>query len=371
MATVQSRVVRDSHGKFAGVVAATIDSVFFKEVLKLSLSQPEVQISLINLNGDVINSQPSDLVGKSLKGDIAYSEHVQSGQPLTRHLNVTKIDSIKKLSVFYNVPNSALAIIVSRNYSSVTAEWFHSMYDHVIAFTLLIVTMLFVSWLAIRRQNAFILAQRQLTESELQLRTIIDSEPECVKQLAKDGSLLQMNLAGLNIIEADSLDQVLGLKIHLLVKPDYQEAFLSLTQKVFAGESGCLAFEIQGLKGGQRWLETHAAPLRNSESQIIALLGITRDITERRQAENALQEERLKLQKTLEEVRTLRGIVPICANCKKIRDDKGYWSQVEQYVSKHTEAQFSHSICPSCAKELYPKYYDDHGNRIRDTKKTE
>lgn len=68
-----------------------------------------------------------------------------------------------------------------------------------------------------------------------------------------------------------------------------------------------------------------------------------------------------ELQKALDEVRTLRGIVPICASCKKIRDDNGFWSQVEKYVGDHTEATFSHSICPSCAKKLYPEYYDAEG----------
>jgi hypothetical protein len=61
----------------------------------------------------------------------------------------------------------------------------------------------------------------------------------------------------------------------------------------------------------------------------------------------------------LEEIKTLQGIIPICAQCKKIRDDKGYWEQVELYVSKHTKAQFSHGICPACAKELYPEYIKD------------
>ena len=75
---------------------------------------------------------------------------------------------------------------------------------------------------------------------------------------------------------------------------------------------------------------------------------LERALVDRKQAEAALEEERRRLQQALEEVRTLRGIVPICAYCKKIRDDEGYWNQVEQYVGKHTEAKFSHGICPAC-----------------------
>lgn len=58
--------------------------------------------------------------------------------------------------------------------------------------------------------------------------------------------------------------------------------------------------------------------------------------------------------KTEKELKTLRGILPICASCKKIRDDKGYWAQIETYIREHSEVEFSHSLCPDCAKKLYP-----------------
>ena len=61
-----------------------------------------------------------------------------------------------------------------------------------------------------------------------------------------------------------------------------------------------------------------------------------------------------ELQDALAEVRKLRGIIPICASCKKVRDDKGYWNQIELYIREHSEADFSHGICPECAKNLYP-----------------
>jgi uncharacterized small protein (DUF1192 family) len=73
----------------------------------------------------------------------------------------------------------------------------------------------------------------------------------------------------------------------------------------------------------------------------------------------ALEKEREKLigelQQALSEIKTLRGFLPICANCKKIRDDEGYWQQIEQYIQERSDAQFSHSICPECAEKLYPQ----------------
>ncbi len=67
-----------------------------------------------------------------------------------------------------------------------------------------------------------------------------------------------------------------------------------------------------------------------------------------------------ELQKALNEVKTLRGFIPICASCKKIRDDEGYWQQVEDYISDHSDAVFSHGICQECEKKLYPALFQKH-----------
>ena len=64
----------------------------------------------------------------------------------------------------------------------------------------------------------------------------------------------------------------------------------------------------------------------------------------------------IELQDALEEVKTLSGLIPICSFCKKIRDDNGYWNQIESYIKEHSEAEFSHGICPECAKKQYPEY---------------
>ncbi len=69
--------------------------------------------------------------------------------------------------------------------------------------------------------------------------------------------------------------------------------------------------------------------------------------------------EKKKLEKALAEVKTLSGLLPMCASCKKIRDDKGYWNAVEQYIGERTDTKFSHGICPDCMKKLYPEYADD------------
>jgi hypothetical protein len=79
-------------------------------------------------------------------------------------------------------------------------------------------------------------------------------------------------------------------------------------------------------------------------------------LDKRTQAEKEREQTIGELKKALAEVKTLSGLLPICASCKKIRDDKGYWSRIEKYVGDRSDARFSHSICPECAKKLYPEF---------------
>lgn len=79
------------------------------------------------------------------------------------------------------------------------------------------------------------------------------------------------------------------------------------------------------------------------------------------QLEDLIKERTANLEKALSEVKLLSGFIPICASCKKIRDDKGYWNQIESYIQQHSEAQFSHSICPECADKLYPEFTVNQG----------
>ncbi len=83
------------------------------------------------------------------------------------------------------------------------------------------------------------------------------------------------------------------------------------------------------------------------------------DITRRKKAEEEREKLINELQQALKEIKTLRGILPLCSFCKKIRDDKGYWEQVDVYIHKYSEADISHSICPDCMKKHYPEEYED------------
>jgi two-component system, OmpR family, response regulator VanR len=82
---------------------------------------------------------------------------------------------------------------------------------------------------------------------------------------------------------------------------------------------------------------------------------LVQEVAERKKSEQEKEQLIVELQQALAEVKKLSGLLPICASCKRIRDDQGYWQQIEGYISEHSEADFSHGICPKCAKELYPE----------------
>ena len=123
-------------------------------------------------------------------------------------------------------------------------------------------------------------------------------------------------------------------------------------------------FEVKDkTKGGNRNVIFHKATFENPNGKVGGLIGAILDITERKKAEKEkdyiiakLEKLTAKLEKTLQEVKTLRGIIPICSFCKKIRDDKGFWSQVEDYIKKHSLADFTHGLCQDCANKHYPDF---------------
>lgn len=165
-----------------------------------------------------------------------------------------------------------------------------------------------------------------------------------------------------------------GKPLSLIIPQEYQERHTHGMQRLIDGGAPNVigsVVEMHGLhKNGKMFpLELSLSEWQTSKGKYYT--GIIRDITQRKQAEQELQQtmkerENLirELQYALENIKTLQGLIPICANCKKIRDDKGYWNQVEGYISAHTDAKFSHGICPDCAKKLYGDVYDKADERL-------
>ena len=130
-------------------------------------------------------------------------------------------------------------------------------------------------------------AERELRDSKERFRSIVETTPECVKVVAADGTLLQMNAAGLALVGAESPEAVIGENVYNLIAPEDRDRFRSFNERVCAGQKGTLEFDIQGLQGVRRHMETQGAPFRTAAGEV-AHLAVTRDITNRKLSERAL-----------------------------------------------------------------------------------
>ena len=131
-----------------------------------------------------------------------------------------------------------------------------------------------------------------------------------------------------------------------------QKEILKEMEKARSEERNYFDFRHRLADGAIREVEVFSGPITISGRSL--LCSIIHDVSARKETEREKENLIEKLQKALSEVKTLRGFLPICASCKKIRDDKGYWNQIETYIRNHSEAEFSHGLCPECARRLYP-----------------
>jgi PAS domain S-box-containing protein len=154
-----------------------------------------------------------------------------------------------------------------------------------------------------------------------------------------------------------SKDELIGLSFDRFVEPADLDGHLAAAQEFFEGKRSSFKVEARYLPkvGDPLWGNLTVERIADSTGEMLFVLAMLEDISERRRAEEERERMIDELKEALANVKTLRGLIPICASCKKIRDDKGFWSQVEVYVRDRSEAEFSHGICPDCMKKLYGK----------------
>jgi len=214
-------------------------------------------------------------------------------------------------------------------------------------------------WRVQARDNA---AQKRLDTALAKernlLRTLIDNIPDAIytKDLSYRKTLT--NRADAYNMGRKSEAEVLGKDDYELFPKEIAEGFIADDRSVIQTGKPVINREeyVIDKEGQKHFLLTTKLPFRDEQNQIIGLIGIGRDITERKIAEEERERLIKDLQDAAADIKVLSGLVPICSNCKKIRDDKGYWTQLEGYIQERSQAKFSHGVCPDCMKKLYPEF---------------
>ncbi|MDR3554039.1 MAG: PAS domain S-box protein [Syntrophobacteraceae bacterium] len=193
---------------------------------------------------------------------------------------------------------------------------------------------------------------RRMAERAIrQLAAIVQGSDDAIISLTLEGIVTSWNKAA-EIIYGYAASEAIGQRISINVPPEYFEEMLELLARIGRGERIFHHETIRKKKNGEYLnVSLTISPLRDDDGTIIGVSTIARDITERERVRKEKEKLIRELQDALANVKTLRGLFPICAWCKKIRDDQGYWQQIEAYIRDHSDADFSHCICPVCAEE--------------------
>lgn len=217
------------------------------------------------------------------------------------------------------------------------------------------------------------LAENELKKSEKRFRSIFENASAGLYRRSPNGSILMANNQLLTYLVKIAPEELKKFN------PEEEQDIVDFKNSIFYREleknDKIIGFEssYKDLAGNLLYFSESAWLVKSDDNNIICIEGIIQDISDRKKAENSVKlyvellekeiEERNKvvaeLQTALLEVKKLSGLLPICARCKSIRDDAGYWTQIEEYVSSYTDAQFSHGLCPKCTVELYPDYADE------------
>lgn len=202
---------------------------------------------------------------------------------------------------------------------------------------------------------------RSLKASNAILQNVIESPPNVVVfALDRHYRYLAFNRS-----HHQTMQKIWGVDIALgqcmldyIKNPDDRLKAKKNFDRVLWGESFTLEEEYGDTALERRYYEDHYSPVVDGNGDIIGLTLFLTDITERKQTEAERDGLILELQDAIATVKKLSGLLPVCCHCKKIRDDQGYWNQIEAYIEKHSEAEFSHGLCPECAVKLYPDIFD-------------
>lgn len=193
--------------------------------------------------------------------------------------------------------------------------------------------------------------EEQIRREKYFSESLINSLPGIMYLFDEMGDLKRWN-RNFEIVTGFSTKEILNMNPLDFISPEDKNSVKDSIDTVFKEGKTTIDAKLLTKKG--KTIPYYFTGVRLVIDHINYLIGIGMDIEKQKQAEKDKEELIEKLNEALSQVKKLSGFLPICASCKKIRDDKGYWNQIETYIKEHSEAQFSHGLCPECAERLYP-----------------
>lgn len=203
----------------------------------------------------------------------------------------------------------------------------------------------------------------RLEDSETKYRNIVETAREGIWTLDQNGLLTFVNSEMARMLDY-TVEEMQGSSFLKFMDKEWAGRAKSNFAKRKLGVSERYEFKFKRKDQSEIWAIVSTNPILSQNGDFLGALEMVTDITDIKRMETERENLIRELKSALQQVKTLRGLLPVCANCKKVRDDEGYWQALDKYITDHSEAQVSHSICPDCLVKLYPEYYPEDEDQI-------
>lgn len=344
-------------GSFAGIVYAAVPLESFTRTLSRVNVGRDGAVVLRGADNALIARYPDPGSRESLLGRRQISpqlERILASELVdATYVARSPVDGTEKLNAYRRVGSGPFFVLVASSPDEFLQGWRGEVRRAVATVALFVLLTAIAAWTllaSLRRAG------------EAQFRALVDGAPVAIT-LVRDGRVLYVNQAFASAVGLPAPQAALGRAVEQSASPEDAPRLRERFEQRLRGlpiEATCEFTFVR--PDGSRFLATVTdATVELSDGR--AIIGFIEDVTERRRSEE--ERERLigELQRALADVKTLSGLLPICAHCKKIRDDRGYWSRIETYIRERSNAEFTHGICPECAQRFFDHDGDEGGGK--------
>lgn len=358
-----ARRINHPDGSFAGAVQAAIELDYLTRLFSGMDLGRDGAISLRNSDLTYILRYPETMTSGDFANKKLVSPELRSflagGHTRGTFIGESPIDGKIRIHSISRLRGDGQWVIVGLGQKEALAGWRREcLQAGAFGGALLGVTVL-GAWLVLKAWRRAGEAAEALADQEARYRSLVENAYEGIFHGTVAGTFQHLNPAVAEMFgfasPAEMMEAIRGLAGLQWRCPEDRERL----EKILLENGRIDGYEGEFLRkdGTPIWLLANARLIPGFAGEAPEYEGMTLDITARKQAEKERERLIQELQKALAEVKTLSGLLPICSNCKKIRDDQGYWNQIETYIASHSSANFTHGICPECARLLYPEVF--------------
>ena len=352
--------IEAADGTFAGAVYATLTLEQLGRAMSLVDVGRKGSISLRGKDLDLLARYPTLAGQEKLIGDTRvfgdYLTAVKAPAATSQFSTTSVVDGQRRIYTLRKIDAPRFYILVGLSEEEYLRTWRHQATFAAVAVAGLVGLTLAMGWLARATWLRQLADQERLATEEAKYRLLAENALDVIWSMGPDGQLTYISPSVLRqrgwtpeefmLLGAES--KALSSNGASIIK-ERMDLSRQLTPGSQPFEQDLLQLTVNRKDGQKIQVEAQWRVVWGEDGRLLGFQGVTRDVTERMRVEAERDRVIQELTQALAEVKALSGLLPICSHCKKVRDDQGYWSQIETYLSQHTEATFTHGVCPECA----------------------